>query len=392
MARRDKRNWRSYDPLLLLTALLLGVFGVAMIYSATSATSRLDLNNPAVRQALMLFAGLGVMALATFIDYRTYAALAGPLYLLNLVLLLLVLVAGRGALGAQRWLPIGPLDFQPSEFGKLFIIISLAKYLADREEQAGNVRTFLTSLALVAVPMALIYRQPDLGTTMVFGFIWLCMVTMAGARPLHIFATGLTALAAAPLLWHLLHGYMRGRLLIFLDPQRDPTGAGYNIIQSRISVGSGGLWGKGFLQGSQTQLNYLRVRHTDFIFSVVAEELGFAGSMALLGLYLLLLLRCLRVIGIARDTFGRLLATGISAMLFFQVFVNVGMNIGLMPVTGIPLPLVSYGRSSFLTMLIGIGMLQSILVNSQSGWYEPPPLVRVPSWVRLRRPRAAARV
>jgi rod shape determining protein RodA len=389
MGRWEKRNWRSYDPFLLLATLALGVLGVAMIYSATSATSGLGLNSPAVRQGLMLLAGLAVMALATFIDYRIYGALAGPLYILTLALLAVVLVAGRGALGAQRWLQIGPLDFQPSEFGKLLFILALAKYLADREQQITQWRTFLLSIALAGVPMVLIYRQPDLGTTMVFAFIWLSMVAMAGARPLHLLATGVTALAAAPLAWHLLHGYMRGRLLIFLDPQRDPMGAGYNIIQSRISVGAGGLWGKGFLQGSQTQLNYLRVRHTDFIFSVVAEELGFVGSMALLGLYLVLLGRCLRVISVARDTYGRLVATGISAMLFFQIFVNVGMNIGLMPVTGIPLPLVSYGRSSFITILIGIGILQSILVNSQPGWYEPPPLVRVPSWVRLRRPRVA---
>jgi rod shape determining protein RodA len=389
MGRGEKRNWRSYDPFLLLATLALGVLGVAMIYSATSATSGLGLNSPAVRQGLMLLAGLAVMALATFIDYRIYGALAGPLYILTLALLAVVLVAGRGALGAQRWLQIGPLDFQPSEFGKLLFILALAKYLADREQQITQWRTFLLSIALAGVPMVLIYRQPDLGTTMVFAFIWLSMVAMAGARPLHLLATGVTALAAAPLAWHLLHGYMRGRLLIFLDPQRDPMGAGYNIIQSRISVGAGGLWGKGFLQGSQTQLNYLRVRHTDFIFSVVAEELGFVGSMALLGLYLVLLGRCLRVISVARDTYGRLVATGISAMLFFQIFVNVGMNIGLMPVTGIPLPLVSYGRSSFITILIGIGILQSILVNSQPGWYEPPPLVRVPSWVRLRRPRVA---
>jgi|DewCreStandDraft_5_1066085.scaffolds.fasta_scaffold00030_186 rod shape determining protein RodA len=389
MGRGEKRNWRSYDPFLLLATLALGVFGVAMIYSATSATSGLGLNSPAVRQGLMLLAGLAVMALATFIDYRIYGALAGPLYVLTLALLAVVLVAGRGALGAQRWLQIGPLDFQPSEFGKLLFVLVLAKYLADREQHITQWRTFLLSIALAGVPMVLIYRQPDLGTTMVFAFIWLSMVAMAGARPLHLLATGVTALAAAPLAWHLLHGYMRGRLLIFLDPQRDPLGAGYNIIQSRISVGSGGLWGKGFLQGSQTQLNYLRVRHTDFIFSVVAEELGFVGSMALLGLYLVLLGRCLRVISIARDAYGRLVATGISAMLFFQIFVNVGMNVGLMPVTGIPLPLVSYGRSSFLTILIGLGILQSILVNSQPGWYEPPPLVRVPSWVRLRRPRVA---
>jgi rod shape determining protein RodA len=251
---------------------------------------------------------------------------------------------------------------QPSEIAKVATVILLAKYFADNEERMKSFRVFATSLAIAALPAVLVVVEPDLGSAVVFMVLWFGMVVVAGARVLHIAGLLGAGLALAPLaLYQLAHGYQRERIEIWRDPDKDPTGAGFNVLQAEISIGSGRMFGKGFTQGTQTQLDYLRTQTTDYIFSVGAEELGFVGAMALFGLFVMLLFRCIRVASRADDAFGRLIAVGIAAYILFQVFVNIGVNIRLVPVTGVPLPLVSQGGSSLVTVLASLGILQSIL-------------------------------
>jgi rod shape determining protein RodA len=323
----------------------------------------------------------------TFVDYRVIGTLAPLIYAGTVAILGLVLVVGTNLYGAQRWIAVGPFSFQPSELAKVALLICLARFWASREGQAQRLRTLLLSLLIVAVPVVLVFRQPDLGTSLVLLAIWFGIAFAAGASLRWLGGLLLVPLLGFPLVWRVMHDYMRRRLTTFLAPEKDPLGEGYNLIQARISVGSGGWWGRGLGNGSQTQLNFLRVQHSDFIFAVLGEELGFMGAVVLLCLYGLLFWRCLRVATLSRDTFGRLLAVGATSMLLFQTFVNVGMNIGLLPVTGIPLPFISAGGSSLISIFISLGILQSVLVHSQSRRYDARPHVRVPSSVRLRRAR-----
>jgi rod shape determining protein RodA len=262
------------------------------------------------------------------------------------------------------------LPLQPSEPAKLALVIVLAKFFADREQEIGKRGTVVASLLLVAMPAGLVLYQPDLGTSAVFAAIWIGIALMAGVRLSHLAALGAVCVAAFPVIWTVMghipkYRYMQDRLLIFTNPQKDPLGAGYNVIHSLITVGAGGLLGQGFRAGSQSQLGFLRVEDKDFIFSVIAEQIGFIGIIILFAVFVVFLMRIARVSFMAGDTFGRLLASGVLAMLMFQIFVNIGMNIGLMPVTGIPLPLISYGGSSLITTLASLGILQSILLRHQ---------------------------
>jgi rod shape determining protein RodA len=251
---------------------------------------------------------------------------------------------------------------QPSEIAKVCTVIMLAKYFSDHEERMDSLRVFLTSMVIAAVPAGLVLMEPDLGSAMVFGVIWLAMVIIAGARPSHLVGLFAAALALLPgAIWAIAHDYQKERISVWLDPNKDPLGKGFNILQAEISIGSGGLFGKGLTHGTQTQLDYLRTQTTDYVFSVGAEELGFFGAMILFGLFAIVLFRCLRVAGLSDDAFGRLIAVGVMSFILFQVFINVGVNIRLVPVTGVPLPLVSQGGSSLITILASLGILQSIL-------------------------------
>lgn len=363
----ERRLWRHFDPLLLGAGILLSIYGIAMIYSASLNTTPpgiSPLENPPFRQALYVSLGIGLMALAALADYRLYGQIAPLLYGVLIALLVWVLLLGQITYGARRWIELGSLPLQPSEIAKLIFIVVLAKYLSDHQEQIKGLRVLLTSLLMTMLPISLIYFQPDLGTIIVFLSIWLSMVVVAGARLLHLGSLALGGLLSSPLVyWLLLHSYMRERVLTFLDPSRDPLGTGYNVLQSEISVGSGGLWGKGWTLGTQSQLHFLRIQKTDFIFSVLGEEMGFLGAILLLGLFLLLLFRGLRAASLARESFGRLVATGIVSMILVQVFINVGVNVRLLPATGIPLPFISYGGSSLITLLVALGVLQSILLR-----------------------------
>ncbi len=371
------RLWRQFDYLFLLAIFGLVGYGLMMVHSATCAPD-CDRFTPssssAFRQGLYALAGLAVMTLATAVNYRAYRTLAYYGYGFSLLTLATVLVVGRGDedFGVRRWIPLGLFDFQPSELAKVFLVIALARFVSDRDGPL-SLRRALASIGLLVPQLALVYFQPDLGTSLSFVAIWFGMVAMAGARPLHLGLISLSAVLAAPGGWLLMREYQRARLLHFLEtvanPESDPFGEGYNILQARISIGSGGMFGRGWLEGTQTQLDYLRVKQSDFIFSVLAEEMGFVGAMVLFGLLLLLMFRIARVAEKARDDFGRLAAFGVGCMLFFQVFVNLGTNLTILPVTGVPLPLVSFGGSAMIAFCAAFGVVQSILIRSKRRAY-----------------------
>src|SRR3954453_873232 len=359
--------WRRLDPWLLLIALALVGYGVVLVHSATylPADDGRFLPIPwALRQGLYAALGLTALLILAFIDYRWYYSLAYPLYAAALVLLALLLIFGHGQEedGAQRGLGVGLFALQPSEPAKLALILALARFFADGATHPPTLRRLLASLTLVLLPVALVYLQPDLGTAISFLAIWVGVVVVAGARTLHLAALAAAGLAALPLIWISLRDYMRARLLIFMNPESDPFGEGYNILQAKISIGSGGLWGRGLMNGTQTQLRYLRVAHSDFIFSVLAEEFGLVGVLVLFALLLLLIFRVLHAAERARDDFGRLLATGVAAMLGFQAIVNGGANLALLPVACIPLPFISSGGSALITNLAALGIVQSVLL------------------------------
>jgi rod shape determining protein RodA len=368
------RRWRSFDYLLLLAAIGLVLFGLILINSATLDLRDLNpslLDTFVVRQAVYFAAGLILLFLVAGLDYRWLRPVALPLYVAILLLLVAVILVGDDNFGSRRWLGLAFFQFQPSELAKLLFIVFLAKFLSDNEDHARSVRLFGVSVALLVVPIGLIYFQPDLGTVTMFVIAWAGMMLVAGARLTFLGGLGSMAAVALPIVYTFGPAYQRNRISTFLNPLADPTGAGYNVLQAETAIGSGGLLGKGLEQGSQTQLNFLRVQQTDFIFSVLGEELGFVGAVLLFALFLIILLRGLNIAANASDSFGRLIATGIVLMILTQMFVNVGVNVRLLPVTGIPLPFVSYGGSSLLTMMLALGLLQSIALRrprKESKW------------------------
>ena len=362
---------RDFDVLLLLSALGLVTLGTLLIYSGSLSQfgkpTMSDFSHPVVRQ--ILFASAGVVLALAFarMDYRLLGTFSYGLYIAVVALLFFVDAAGEAAYGSRRWLLIGSVQVQPSEIAKLIVIVMLAKYLSDRQESVNTLRVFTGSIAIVALPGAMVFAQPDLGSSLVFAAIWLGMITVAGADWKHIFGLVCAGLIAIPFVFlGLVTDYQRERVHLWLDPASDPLGAGFQALQARIGIGSGGLIGKGLTHGTQTQLEYLRTQTTDYIFSVLGEELGFVGALVLLALFALLLWRGIRAAELSRDMFGRLLATGIVTSILLQTFINVGVNVGLLPVTGIPLPFVSQGGSSLITLFIALGILQSILLRHRS--------------------------
>jgi rod shape determining protein RodA len=321
---------------------------------------RLAPDRPEMLAPYLLAAALAVVYLLDCLTLRASDLLRNVIYVLVLVMLGIIFLIGQVAGGAQRWLGAGAV--QPSELSKLLVIVVLAKFLADREDRLEQFSTVLTSIVVVAVPMLLIYLQPDLGTALTLVAVWAAMMWMAGLRLRHLLILTAIGLAVLPLAWFGLEEYMRDRLLLFVNPASDPDSY-FNVHQALVSIGSGGWTGKGLTHGTQSQLHFLRVRHTDFIFAVTAEELGFLGAVVLISLIFFLLWRILRVAERSRDTMGRLIAAGVGAVILFQTAVNVGMNLGLMPVTGIPLPFVSYGGSSFITLMLSIGLVESVAMR-----------------------------
>ncbi len=362
------KRWRYADYLMLVNLLVILIYGLALVYSSTFPSTNNDtiaFSSYVTRQMAYASAGLLFMVLVASMDYRVLYAGAYFLYAGALILLGVVLFTshGQAEYGAQRWIDLKIFPLQPSELAKPALVLALARYFADHQSDVRAIRHFVGSFLLAVPPVALVYAQPDLGTSTTFLVIWFLMAIAAGVRVGYLLLTTVSAVASVPLIWSVLKEYMRDRITIFLHPESDPWGQGYNIIQAQISIGSGGMFGRGFLAGTQSQGHFLRIQYSDFIFSVLAEELGFVGAVALFVLFAGLLLRILRVAGLARDSFGRMAATGIAMTLLFSITVNVAANLRLMPVTGIPLPFVSYGGSSLITNLICIGIVQSIIMR-----------------------------
>ncbi len=362
----SRRLLKNLDFTVITVTVLLVLISLVIIGSATHVnTPGEDRYWYVQRQGLFAIANLFVIFVLLHFDYKSLGKYANILYGVNLVMLLAVMFVGQSALGAQRWIQIGPINLQPSEFSKLIMIISLAHLLEKRQGRLDNFKDLIPIFIFVGVPFLLVLKQPDLGTSLVFLAILFGMLFIAGIRVKHLAAIVAGGIAFMPIFWHFLKDYQKMRLTVFLDPNVDPLGSGYHIIQSKIAIGSGMLFGKGLFAGTQSQLNFLPENHTDFIFAVIGEELGFAGSVVVLTLYFILLYRGVKIAGEARDNFGMLLATGIASMLAFHVLVNVGMTAGIMPVTGIPLPLMSYGVSSLSTNLVSIGILLNIYMRRQ---------------------------
>lgn len=355
----DRKLWRHFDLVLPAATILLIALGVLMIHSATMGKAPI-LQKAAGRQALFGLTGLVLMFLVTALDYRLLDSFQKPIYVLILAFLAIVLILGSPRFGAQRTLWEG--SFQPSEIVKVLIVLVLAKYLADHEEEMHRLRYVLGSLFIVVPPAALVYLQPDLGTALVFLWTWLVMALVAGVRLRHLIAFGLLGALVMPAAWLAMKDYMRQRLIYFLLPSLEPA-ARYSADQALVSIGSGGWLGKGYMQGTQTQLRFLLLPHSDFIFSVISEELGFVGALVVIVLLAVVLVRLLRAAYMARDAFGRYIAVGIAAFIFFQAAVNIGMNVSLLPVTGIPLSFLTYGGSSLWTLLIAEGLVQSVLLR-----------------------------
>ena len=362
MARANPPMWFSslfqrFDWALLAVVTLLLSIGVLALYSFSETTAG---NVYFGKQLLFTLIGVGGMFFVAALDYRHIARMSTLLYFVTLGVLLLVLLIGEPVRGTVGWLSFGGFQVQPVEFAKLILIIFLASFISKKRSELGEWTRLIASLFLTAFMILLVLRQPDLGSSLVLMFIWGSMILVSGIRWKHALVLSLLGGVLLVGSWLLLADYQKDRLQTFLNPELDPRGAGYNVLQSMVAVGSGGFWGKGIGHGSQSQLNFLPEKHTDFIYAVITEELGLFGGSLVLVLYALLLYRIERIAKTARDNTGYLIAVGLLAYFFVQITINLGMNIGLLPVTGLPAPFLSYGGSSLLASFLGLGILLSI--------------------------------
>jgi len=386
----DLRLVKRLDWVLLAAVLALCLYGLVMICSATRSPETTGLGTPSKlvqKQALWLLVGLAAFALTLVFDYEKIARWHMLVYCALLVLLVAVLKIGGGPNGAARWIALGGFSLQASELAKIAVILSLAGFLSRRIEAVGQLRVVVGSLLIPAGPVLLVLIQPNFGTALVIIAIWFGALYLAGARAKHLGAVFACGLVLFGLMWNLgrlplekmrpaalgrvldhlaLKEYQKRRVAVFLNPRADPLGAGYHVIQSRVAIGSGQLWGRGLFHGTQSRLRFMPERHTDFIFSVVGEELGLVGALAMLLLYFFLFWRGLRVALQARDPLGSLLAAGVISMLIFHTLVNIGMSVNILPITGLPLPFVSYGGSNLLASFLAFGLLQNVHMRRES--------------------------
>jgi len=364
------RGWDRFDYVLVLSAVGLVVFGLLLIYSGTYRTYEgppASFSNPVTKQAIFAIFGIVMMLAVSKVDYHYLTHYSVVLWGISILSLIAILLMGHSAYGSTRWFNLGPIQIQPSEFAKLATILLLANFFSEHGGDAKDLRTLLMSLAIVAPCVGLVFIQPDLGTSIVFVAVWLGVVLVAGVSRRHLFILAAVGLAVLPFAWTFaVADYQIERISVLVDPDEDPLDAGYNVIQSQIAVGSGQLTGKGLTNGEQTQLGYLRVATKDFIFSLQAEELGFVGSMVMFTLFIVLLMRGIRAAQIAGDISGQLVAVGIVILILMQAFINIAVNLSLFPVTGIPLPLVSQGGSSLVSIFVSLGVLQSIIMRHRA--------------------------
>lgn len=363
MRRRDENLIHGHDTFLFVITLVAAIFGIIMIYSATRS---LNTNSNVIIQSGAFLIGVAMMVIISRIDYHIFGHVALPIFGVCIALLAAVLIIGStGNWGARSWIRFGPIGIQPSEICKIGFAITFAKHLSMVKHQLDRPITVILLLAHVGVFLGLIMLQPDAGSAMVFCFMFAVVLFAAGLAFKYIIPAILSFAAFVPLAYFfLLSDYQKHRIQVFFNPDMDRLGSGYNVIQSKIAVGSGQLFGKGFLKGTQNQFGFLPTKHTDFIFSVIAEELGFIGALLVILLLFLIIARCIKASQEANDSFGKYLCLGIAAMLIFHTFENVGMCIGLMPVTGIPLPFISYGGTSLLTNMIAVGLVLSVTRHS----------------------------
>jgi rod shape determining protein RodA len=354
-------NVRDFDWAMLVVVLIVCALGVLQIFSATHGTVW---QGAWWKQILFIAAGIVLMWVVTQIDYHALMQRVYPMYLASVGLLLAVLLFGKTAFGSTRWiaLPAG-IHLQVSEFAKIVVILLVARYLTEMKTDVLEIRDLLKLAGMILVPMALIAKEPDLGTALTYLPILAIGVVLAGLPWRYWLAIGVIGLVLVPIAFANLQPYQKGRIVSFLDPERDPQGNGYQLIQSKIAVGAGGTWGKGITKGSQTQLRFLPVPHTDFIFSAFAEEHGFVGVIFVLILYFVLLMQVVQDAQTAPDRAGMYICMGVGALLLFHILVNVGMVVGRMPVTGIPLPLMSYGGSSIWSTFLMLGLANSVRVR-----------------------------
>ncbi|SDY43884.1 rod shape-determining protein RodA [Tindallia californiensis] len=360
----DSKLLKKIDFTLVVIVLLICAYGVVIISSST-LNHRLGAPHFVRSQIKSVAIGLMAMCFMLSINYKTLKRLALPIYLISNALLLMVLIIGVGQedWGASRWIRIGGIGFQPADFVKIGLIICLAKIVDDQKEYINQPATLFKILGFMFAPLVLIMLQPDLGTTLVLGAIIFGVLFIAGLRYKYILMGAVLGLFTMPIFWNLLEDYQRTRILIFLNPEMDPMGAGYQIIQSKRAVGAGMLRGQGLYSGTQSQYGFLPERHTDFVFSVIAEELGFIGASVLLFLFIAMLVKCIYIAMNAKDDFGMFLVVGVIFMLAFHIFINVGMAIGLMPVTGKPLPFISHGGTFMLTNFMAIGLVLNVYMR-----------------------------
>jgi rod shape determining protein RodA len=351
------RSFRDFDWPLLAVALIICALGVLQIYSATHDTRWQD---AWWKQIIWIAVAMGLMWIASSIDYHTLLAQVPLMYGLSIGSLIAVLAVGRLVFGSRRWIHILGFNFQISEFVKLVIILMVAKYLSELKSDRVRARDLLKLGGLVGIPVALVMYQPDLGTGLTYLPILAAGILIAGIRWHYLAAIAVVGALALPVGWLFLKDYQRTRLVTFVEPSRDPRGAGYQVIQSKIAVGDGGMWGRGVTRGTQTQLRFLPVPHTDFIFSAFAEEHGFVGVVVVLGLYFLLLMQIVQNAQMAPDRSGMYICMGVATLLLFHLLVNVGMVVGRMPVTGIPLPLMSSGGSNMFSVFMMLGLVNNV--------------------------------
>ena len=361
---------KNINPIIPIITVILVFIGFVVITSATYDVSNSPWTNPfLIRQIIAFILGTIALVVILFFDYRSLQNYSEIIYISNILLLISVLLFGDTAQGGQRWLTLGPIVFQPSEIAKLAVIITLADLLSSKKYNLDSFFGLLIPSLYVLLPTALIFMQNDLGTSLVVVAIFLGMIYTAGANS-KIFFGSIGAVLATAVSWITLHvkfgvsiplqTYQLNRILVLVNPDLDPLGFGYNVNQSKIAIGSGGLFGQGLFSGTQSNLNFLPEKHTDFIFSVLAEEFGFVGSAVVLLLYFILIWQAIKIMAEAKESFGSLLVVGIVSMFAFHIFENIGMTLGIMPVTGITLPFLSYGGSSLITNLLAVGLILNV--------------------------------
>ncbi len=351
---------RFEDNLLLAWTYIIIIIGILLLFSTSKGVASKE--GIFLKQILWVLGGTGLIYFIKNTDYKNSGKFAPLMYFSILLFLIIVLFFGKGVGGASRWIKIGWFNFQPSEFAKLVVIITLSAYLSEKD--ARRLPVLLASIIIVALPFLLVLQQPDLGTSLIFVIVFFAILYQAGAKKSHLLFLVVVNIFLSPFFWFAMKQYQKERILTFLNPMRDPLGKGYNLIQSIITIGSGGLFGKGYLKGTQTKLAFLPEYHTDFIFCVMAEEFGFIGVLVLLSLYYIFFKTIIDITYSTHDRFGRLLGVGILAMFISHVFVNIGMTMGLFPVVGIPLPFISYGGSSIIVSLMSVMLLVNIQENS----------------------------